>query len=67
MYRAQISSNHRANARDDELNTKQTVVLLSCSELNSLMRVSFDLYARIVVRPLIVEFVCANIGLRPIQ
>lgn len=30
------------------------------------MTVSIDLYVRIVVSPLIVAFVCANIGLRPV-
>lgn len=61
----QTSSSHKAKARDNELNRKQTAVLLSCSELNSRMTVSYDLHVRMVERPLIVAFVCENIGLRP--
>lgn len=39
MYRTQTSSSHMANAREVALNRKQTVVLLSCRELNSFMMV----------------------------
>lgn len=46
-----------ASAREDALNKKHTDELLSCKELNSLIMASSDLYARIVVRPLIVAFV----------
>lgn len=65
MYAIHVSSSQKAIARVAALKIKQTLVFVSCSQLNSLISTLSEFVARIVASPLSVAFIWLIIALRP--